>query len=308
MITTAHEVKAGYDGAALDVLDFHASMLTDRVRTEAFMRAIMAAVRPGDVVVEIGTGTGVLALFAAKAGARKVYAIERGPVIELAREIVAANGYEDRIELIAGASTEVDLPERGDLLVTETIGNAAVDEGIQLWVDDARRRLLEPHATIIPSRVSLQVAALELPRDAVELGRWGQRLYTLDFTPVQRLLTKQLVWDDVSPVSVVSEPVEVFATDLADGPRDVAATVMFRSRRDAMIHAIGLWFDADLGFGIGLSNAPPNPVPSWSHGILMLEQPIAVRTGGAVVAEVRAARDGGSWSWRVGDGPTQSTA
>ena len=300
-------MSAGYDDSTVDRLDYHASMLTDRVRIEAFMRAIMVVVEPGDVVVDIGTGTGVLAMFAAKAGARTVYAIEQGPIIDVARQMVAANGYEDRVRLISGTSTDVELPELGDVLITETIGVAALDEGILGYVGDARSRLLKPGATIIPSRLALMAAALELPRDAAEAARWTQPMHSLDFTPMHRLLINQLSWDELSPVSVVSEPVEVFTTDFTEQPADVKALVRSVVRRDATVHAIGLWFAAEVGPGIGLSNAPPSPVPSWNQGVLMLEQPVRVGVGEAVAIEIRVTSDGRSWSWRIGDGPLQST-
>lgn len=300
-------MSAGYDDSAVARLDYHGSMLTDRVRIEAFMRAIMAAVEPGDVVVDIGTGTGVLALFAAKAGAGTVYAIEQERIIDLARQIVAANGYEDRIVLIPGTSTDIELPELGDVLVTETIGNAALDEGILTWVSDARSRLLKPEATIIPSKVSLMAAALELPRDAAEWQRWARPMHSLDFAPLRRLMVNSLYSDELSPVSVVAEAVEVFTSDFSEQPTDVKALVHTEARRDATVHAIGLWFEAELGPDIRLSNAPPSPVASWNQGVLMLEQPVTVAAGDTVAIEVGVTGNGRSWSWRVGDGPRQST-
>jgi len=133
---------SGYDGSAIGAFDFHHSMLADEVRTSSFLRAITEVVKPGDVVVDIGSGTGVLSLFAAMAGASRVYSIEREPVIEIAGEIATRNGLSETISFIAGSSLEVEIPERADVLVTETIGNVGFDEGIVTWVADARRRLM----------------------------------------------------------------------------------------------------------------------------------------------------------------------
>ena len=80
---------SGYDGCAVDTFDFHHSMLAHEVRTSCFLRAIMETVKAGDVVVDIGAGTGVLSLFGVMAGASRVYSIEREPIIEVARKIAS---------------------------------------------------------------------------------------------------------------------------------------------------------------------------------------------------------------------------
>ncbi len=77
-------------------------MICDRVRTDGFRRAIESVVRPGDVVLDVGAGTGILSLFAARAGAARVYAVERTTVAVLAQELAAANGFAETIEVIHG--------------------------------------------------------------------------------------------------------------------------------------------------------------------------------------------------------------
>ena len=76
-----------YDDTTLQIIEYHLSMLIDEVRTTSFLRAILGAVKPGDVVLDMGCGTGVLSYFACIAGARRVYAVEQGPIIELAKAI-----------------------------------------------------------------------------------------------------------------------------------------------------------------------------------------------------------------------------
>ena len=157
-------------GSHAPVLDYHLSMLQDAHRMDAFRRAIDASVQPGDVVVDLGCGTGVLSFMACEAGAAKVYAIEGGPVIDAARELAADNGFADRIEFLEGWSLEVGIPEPADVLISETLGNAGLDEGIVAWTADARERLLRPGAVLLPQRVRVWVAAAEsLGEDAVAI-------------------------------------------------------------------------------------------------------------------------------------------
>ena len=107
-----------FDGAPV-----HIRMLNDRRRTASYQQAIREAVTSSDTVVDIGTGTGVLAATAAMAGARHVYAVESTGMATLAKEVFAANGLSSRITVIEGRSTQIELPKRADLMVSEMIGN-----------------------------------------------------------------------------------------------------------------------------------------------------------------------------------------
>ncbi|MFH1812417.1 MAG: 50S ribosomal protein L11 methyltransferase, partial [Pseudomonadota bacterium] len=139
-------------------MDTQRAMLQDRARVEALARAIAGSVRPGDVVVEVGTGCGLLAVLAARAGARRVFAIEATELWQVARDVIAHNGVADVVQVIPGMSFDVELPERGDVLITETLGHLGVDEGIVATVADARGRLLKPGARLVPERIDILLA------------------------------------------------------------------------------------------------------------------------------------------------------
>lgn len=103
--------------------------LIDEKRTKAFAKAIKRTVQKGDVVVDMGTGTGILALLAAKAGAKKVYAVEidKNNIATL-RDTFAINGYRDVIEVVEGSILEVSLPEKVDVIIGEMIATALIEE------------------------------------------------------------------------------------------------------------------------------------------------------------------------------------
>src|SRR6201999_2949600 len=109
------------------------------------------------------SGTGILGLLACRAGAARVYAIDDGGMAQPAREIVRENHLEDRVRVVRGFSQHVELPERADVLVTDQIGHFGFDAGIVEFVADARRRLLKPDARLVPSRIDLLVAPVEVP-------------------------------------------------------------------------------------------------------------------------------------------------
>ncbi|MCC7312252.1 MAG: 50S ribosomal protein L11 methyltransferase [Sulfuritalea sp.] len=103
--------------------------LIDEERTIAFAKAIAATVRPGDVVVDMGTGSGVLAMLAARAGVKKVYAVEidQSNIANL-DAVFRANKLEERIVLVHGDVCTVDLPEKVDVIIGEMIATALIEE------------------------------------------------------------------------------------------------------------------------------------------------------------------------------------
>src|SRR5687768_858689 len=113
-----------------DAVFLHRGYLADDVRLNAFRAAIGQVVQPGDVVADIGAGTGILSFMACEAGASRVYAIERDPIAALGRKIAHANGYDSRVSFIRDDATRVRLPEPVDVVVSDLIGHFAFDSGV----------------------------------------------------------------------------------------------------------------------------------------------------------------------------------
>ncbi len=294
-----------YDHTAVDNLTFHHSMLFDEVRTSSFLQAILRTVQPGDVVLDIGSGTGILSLFACLAGASHVYAIEEGPVIEIAKQVCRDNGFEDRVTFLQDWSTNVELPERANVLVTETIGNAGFDEGILGWVADAKKRLLTADARIIPRKITVMTAPVESVIDYEFVDDWLSDFYSFDYSSIRSLVASSLLQTDLSPKSFLGNPVPLLSVDIekVDAFEDTGAgvplTASWDISRDGTIHGIGAWFSAELISGLSLSNAPPNRTPSWSQILLPLEQPRRVRSGGACLLAVKMHFNAAQWKWQV---------
>ena len=134
-------------------------MICHRVRTGAFRRAIDSVVRPGDIVFDVGAGSGILSVFAARAGAARVYAVERTSAAALAQEFAAANGVAEIVQVIHGDITDLEPPERVDVIVSEWLGGFGIDEGMLVPVIVARDRWLKPGGVMIP-RLVMAWAAL----------------------------------------------------------------------------------------------------------------------------------------------------
>jgi len=271
----------------------HARMLHDERRTGDYLTALAAAVRPSDVVLDIGTGSGVLAVAAARAGARHVYAVEASDIADVAERVFALNGVRDRVTLIPGWSRQIELPEPADLLVAEVIGNEPLEEEILETTLDARHRLLAPGARLIPHLLTLLVRPILLPeaeirqrafgRAAVE--RW-QTLYEIDFEPLldaaipgpTHTITEGEVvatWSQVGPA------VELVTLDLTtlDVPSVNASADLF-VEPPGEVNAIALTFRAELYGGIAHTLDPWTwPASSWATSVWVLPDQIEVGAG-----------------------------
>lgn len=287
-------------GSHSQVLDYHLSMLLDAARMDSYRRAIDATVRPGDVVVDIGCGTGVLTFMACEAGAKRVYAIEGGPIIDVARELAVDNGFADRIEFLEGWSIDLGLPEPADVLITETIGNAGLDEGIIAWTSDARERLLRPGAAFLPQRLRLWVAAAESFDDHALVSDWWSAELPYNYAAAHRRAALTLWFADITPNNLLGQPALAADVDLQTARNETtAAAGLLQVDRDGTLHGLACWFDSLLCAGVTVDNTPPREDSSWSQGFLPLAEPIAVNAGDQLSWEISVSADGEQWTWHV---------
>ena len=166
LVETEILVPAAQDAPVAPTRGFGASpiqatMLNDTVRTEQYLHAIQETIKPGDVVIDLGTGTGILALAAARAGAAKVYAIEATEIADTAKALFEENGFGETIELVRGWSTQIELPQRGDLLVSEVFGHEPLAERVLELTRDAQERLLKPDARLLPRGLTINLTLAE---------------------------------------------------------------------------------------------------------------------------------------------------
>lgn len=243
-------------------VEMHIELLNDSRRTLDFIHAIERAVRPGDVVVDLGTGTAVLAMAAARAGARRVYAIEASAFADVAERIIEANGYADRVTVVRGWSSEISLPERADLLVSEIIGNDPLGEGALRYMPDAVMRLLKPSARILPARLAVMAAMVDVPSverakhrfSAQAIEGWRES-YGFDFTELARVTEGvgrpfYLSAREMAGWRWLGEPVRLFDVSLADAqPGDRTSRAVLKLA-DAATHP-GVVLYAVLAFGDG---------------------------------------------------------
>lgn len=291
-----------FDGAYV-----HISMLNDRTRTERYLAAIREGVRHGDVVVDLGTGSGVLAVAAAQAGARHVYAIEESRIGEIAREVFARNGVADRVTLVEGHSTQVELPERGDVLVSEIIGLDPLGEGVLEFTRDATQRLLRPGARLIPDELEIHVTPVTLPDGVVHAHRVGsahveswREWYGIDFSPLHDASSRSLYAFAAAPVYVrrweaLGEPACIYHARLGSiGTLEVDARCRLPITVGGRLDAVVLSCAARLAPGIRLSTDARDfrEDNHWHHRVWGFPDALEVRAGDVVEIALRHRVDG----------------
>ena len=171
------------------MIEYYRGIADDPLRQAAFERAITAVVRPGDVVVDLGCAMGTFSVYACRAGASRVYAVEAEPIIEVAREVVEANGCADRVRFLAGRSTALEVPEPAQVVVFEDFSSMLLTPSVVRTLQDLTRRWLAPGGKLLPDRARLWFAPVEDPAGHRERDRfaWTQdRVFGVDLSPSRR--------------------------------------------------------------------------------------------------------------------------
>ena len=279
----------------------YGDMIADTGRTSAYARALEARITASAVVLDIGTGPGILALLACRAGARKVYAVEPDAVIQVAREAAAANGCADRIQCIQASTLDIDLPERVDGIVADLHGSLPLFGMSVASILDARTRFLKPGGWIVPARETLWAAPVSLPAAHQRALQAWTTEYGFDLSSARDRAANEWSKRLLMPEDVIGEPRRWAILDyLSLESPSVGGNMSWTIDRDVVGHGIGVWFDTETAPGICFSNNPASGERHvYGHGLFPWPGPLALSAGDEIRLRLRAdlAGDEYVWSW-----------
>lgn len=238
------------------VVDEHREYLADDARIGAFRAALRATVQPGQVGLDLASGTGILGLIACQLGASRVYAIESEGIAGLGRALAQENGFGDRIVVIRALSTRTTLPEPVDFIVTDLAGRFGFEAGLIEMLGDARRRFLKPDGTLIPSAVSLWICPVEAADVRAHVDFWSQPKAALTFAAAHAIARSTGYPRALQPNELLSEPALLTTAGMDTDVETLSGQATFTIARPASLDGIGGWFSATLVRGVELTNAP----------------------------------------------------
>ncbi len=277
----------------------YCSMLADKIRMNAFISALKESITPESIVLEIGTGLGNFAILACQLGAKKVYAVEPNVLINLAKENAIANSVADKIEFIEKLSTEIDLPEKADILICDLRGGLPIFESGITTIIDARKRLLKENAVMMPRQDKIFLAISEAEEFYTEqITNYDQDFFDVKMPSSRRLLVNKVLTAKGKKETLLSQENLIAILDYKklESP-EVIAKLDFTINKKGIAHGLRLWFESQIGNDIFTNNSPEKPELVYASTFFPLENPTDVKIGDNVKIEISALFEKNDYNW-----------
>ncbi|XP_050990956.1 protein arginine N-methyltransferase 8-B isoform X2 [Labeo rohita] len=252
----------------------HEEMLKDEVRTLTYRNSMYhnKHIFKDKIVLDVGSGTGILSMFAAKAGAKHVYGIECSSISEYSEKIIKANHLDSVITIFKGKVEETELPvDQVDIIISEWMGYCLFYESMLNTVIYARDKWLKPGGLMFPDRAALYVVAIEDRQYKDFKIHWWENVYGFDMTCIRNVAMK--------------EPL----VDIVDSKQVVSNACLIKIQRNDYVHALVTYFNIEFTKchkKTGFSTAPDAPYTHWKQTVFYLEEYLTVKRGEEIVGTV----------------------
>jgi precorrin-6B methylase 2 len=283
----------------------HHILLRDAVRTQSFRRAIAKTIRPGDVVLDLGAGSGILSLFAAKAGASRIFAVELDEqMCALVRSLAIDNGFGNVVEVICARSQDVSMRDPVDVLISDAMGFFGISEEMEAFFD-ARARFARQDARLIPQRVELYAAPASVP-DVYEWLDIGRRHnFDVDLSAAGRISLGGVYSIALDPEQLLAPPRQVASFDMRTA---TDCRTLFDETwvigTSGQMHGLVGWCQSRLADNEILSSGPFQKRVMGRSRFFPLPDPVQVSSGATIGFRVHISPTLAFWSLqRSSDGP-----
>ena len=279
-------------------------MIEDARRTGPFVEALRQAIGPESVMLDIGTGTGFFAFLACQLGAARVYAVEADTAaLEMAKRCAQNIPGSERITWLQGLTTQMDLPELADVIMGDLHGTLPFFKGNIESLMDARKRHLKPGGRLLPARDLLYAVPAHAPHEYQSIeSPWQHNAYGIDLSAAVPMLVNS--WgrarsEPARPEHLLAAPQRWGLVDYTSTESvELDSTLEWRIERGGPMHGFYVWFDGDLGEGIGYSNAPTLPELVYGRAFFPFSQTIDVAPGDQVHTRLAVRKVKGDYVFR----------
>ena len=284
---------------------WHLPMMNEHGRNEAYKKAMNSAIRENDVVLDIGTGAGLLSMIAADCGAKEIITCEMSKTIsKIARKIIQKNGFDHKIRVINKNSKDLilgqDINKKADILVSEILSSEFVGEGIQTTILDAKKRLLKKTGKMIPEGGSIMIALIE------NTGKLAKEIFVdnalgYDIRDFNSIISNKYIGTLGDEPVFLSDPIEAFTFDFCKFEKIYKDTqkIKIEANRAGVCAGVIQWLKVRLYDDIEYQNNPvemyrSNSVSGWRTPIFKFNDPINVKKGQSLNIQATLNED---YSW-----------
>lgn len=282
--------------SSYDHFGIHEEMLKDTSRTLSYRSAMLKNrhLFKNKIVLDVGCGTGILSMFAVKAGAKHVYSVDMSNIIDKAKEIITLNGFEDKITLLQGKLEDIELPvTEVDIIVSEWMGYFLLYESMLDTVLYARDKYLVKGGLILPDKCSMHIAGIEDGEYKDEKINYWQDVYGFDYSPFIEVAMAEPLVDTVNNNSLITSSYKFFEFDINNVKKeDLAFTRDFELKplTNELCHAYIVWFDCEFPGDekVVLATGPMSNYTHWKQTVFYMNQVLDLKMNDVIKGKISA--------------------